>query len=208
MGRDCDGPGSAAGQRRDASLRYNPPMAIPRLKAGSTALLVVDLQDKLVAAMREPQRLVSQAGRLIDGANVLGMPVLVTEQYRKGLGDTVPELAPRLVNAVCREEKLKFSACIEPVRAHLVDRQVRAVVVCGIEAHVCVLQSCLDLLEAGYITAIAVDAISSRRAPDQDAALQRLSNAGAIVTTVESALFEMMHEAGTDLFRRMLPLVK
>ena len=183
-------------------------MAIPRLKTGATALLVVDIQERLVAAMREPQRLVTQAGRLIDGANLLKLPVLVTEQYRKGLGETVPELLPRLGGAVCRQEKLKFSACIEPVRATLIDRQARAVVVCGIEAHVCVLQSCLDLLEAGYVTAIAVDAISSRRAVDQDAALQRLNHAGAIITTVESVLFELMHEAGTEAFRRMLPLVK
>ena len=189
-------------------LRYNRPMAIPRLRTGSTALLVVDIQERLVPVMRDPQRLVAQAGRLIDGFQVLGLPVLATEQYRKWLGDTLPEIARRLEGAACREEKLKFSACIEPVRAHLIDRQVRSVIVCGIEAHVCVLQSCLDLLEAGYITAIAVDAISSRRQEDQDAALERLKSAGTIITTVESALFELMHEAGTDLFRKMLPLVK
>jgi len=115
-----------------------------------------------------------QVGRMIDGAAVLGLPVMATEQYRKGLGETVPSVAERLKNAVCVEEKLIFSACIEPVRRGLAERSIRSVVVVGIEAHVGVLQSCLDLLEDGYVVAVAEDAIGSRLAADQAAGLSTL----------------------------------
>ena len=169
---------------------------------------MVDVQVKLLPAMHGADELVQQTGRLIDGANVLGLPVLVTEQYRKGLGPTVPVLAGRLEGAVCNHEKLKFSACIEPVREALVQRQVRSVLVCGIEAHVCVLQTCLDLMDVGYVVAVAVDAITSRRPGDRDAAVQRLIQAGVVPTTVESALLELVHEAGGDRFKAVIPLIK
>jgi nicotinamidase-related amidase len=183
-------------------------MPTPRLRTEHTALLVIDMQEKLLPVMRDPQNLVGAVGRLIDGAHVLRMPVLVTEQYRKGLGDTVSPIAQRLGAALCRVEKLKFSAMVEPVRAILTERRIRHVIVCGIEAHVCVLQSCLDLLDAGYITAVATDAVSSRREVDQAAAMLRLAQAGAIATTVESALFELTHEAGTERFKQMLGVIK
>ena len=140
-----------------------PVMSAPRFQIENTALLVVDMQEKLVPMMHNSQSLVQQVGRLIDGASALKLPVLVTEQYRKGLGVTVPELAGRLHGAVCNQEKLKFSACIEPVRDHLAHSRAHAVMVCGIEAHVCVLQTCLDLLDNGFVAALVVDAIGSRR---------------------------------------------
>jgi nicotinamidase-related amidase len=183
-------------------------MPTPRLELERTALLVVDVQEKLVPVIHAADALVPQIGRLIDGANVLGLPVLVTEQYRKGLGVTVPALAQRLQGAACCHEKLKFSAFIEPVRNELAQRQVRSVLVCGIEAHVCVLQTCLDLLDGGYITAVATDGVGSRRPADRDAALQRMIQTGVIPTTVESALFELIREAGGDRFKAVLPLVK
>ncbi len=105
-------------------------------------------------------------------------------------------------------EKLKFSACIESVREALQRRSVRSIVVCGIEAHVCVLQSCLDLIDHGYVTAIALDAIGSRRAEDQQAAVMRMVQAGVVPTTAESALLELVHEAGGPSFKSILPLIK
>ncbi len=166
------------------------------------------MQERLVPVIREPDRLTAAVGRLIDGANALGMPVLATEQYRKGLGDTITPIAGRLGPALCRAEKLKFSALVEPVRALLIERQIRSVIVCGIEAHVCVLQTCLDLIDAGYLAALAVDATSSRHAIDEAAALSRMTQAGVLPTTVESALFELVHEAGTDRFKQVLAVVK
>ncbi len=183
-------------------------MPIPRLHLAETALLVVDMQEKLLPAMHDPQGVTSQVGRLIDGFNALELPILVTEQYRNGLGETVPELAEKLKNAVCCEEKLKFSACIEPIRDHLTRLQVRSVVVCGIEAHVCVLQTCLELMNGGYVTAVAADAVSSRREFDQTTAISRLTQAGVIPTTVESVLLELVHEAGTEAFGAVLPIIK
>lgn len=183
-------------------------MALPRFSIDSTALLVVDVQEKLVPAMHDPDRIVRQVGRMIDGANALQLPVLVTEQYRKGLGATTAALAPRLENAVCNHEKLKFSACTEPVRDELSSRGIRSVIVCGIEAHVCVLQTCLDLAESGYLVGLTVDAIMSRRPVDAETAVQRMLQVGVIPTTVESVLLEMVHEAGTDRFRAILPIIK
>lgn len=183
-------------------------MAIPRLKLERTAVLVVDVQERLVPAMFDAEAMVAAVGRLLDGANALGVPVLVTEQYRKGLGETVPELNAKLSDAVCREEKLKFSACIEPVRECLTRLGVQAVVVAGIEAHVCVMQTCLELADVGFITAVATDAISSRRPADRDAAVSRMTQAGVLPVTVESALLELVHEAGTERFKAVLPIIK
>jgi len=182
-------------------------MPTPRLDPNRTALLVVDLQDRLVPVMHEHERLIRHAGRLIDGFNAMDLPVLVTEQYSKGLGPTVPELGRRLRTARCIQEKLKFTACVEPVRQELVASGARSVVIAGIEAHVCVTQTALDLIEAGYITAVAVDATSSRRPEDRDTAIQRMIQAGVLPMTVESVLFELVGEAGGDRFRSIRSIV-
>lgn len=183
-------------------------MPIQRFDLDRTALLVVDVQEKLLPAMHNAAAVEQQAGRLIDGFNILKRPVLVTEQYRRGLGVTVPALASRLTGAVCNHEKLRFSACIEPVRSELVARHISSVVVCGIEAHVCVLQTSLELADVGFITGVAVDAIGSRRATDMHPAISRMTQAGIVPTTVESILLELVHEAGTDRFKAILPLIK
>ena len=183
-------------------------MASPRLQVDRTALLVVDIQEKLLPQMHCADRLLPQAIRMVEGANVLGLPVLVTEQYPKGLGATVPQLVDRFSEDTCRYEKLKFSACISQVKDQLVQRGVRSVLVCGIEAHVCILHTCLDLIDAGFITAIVLDAIGSRRIDDQEAAVRRLTHLGVIPTTVESSLFEMVEEAGRDQFCAILPLIR
>lgn len=182
-------------------------MPTPRLDPRHTALLVVDMQDRLMPVMHETEQLVRRAGRLIDGFNALGLPVLVTEQYRKGLGETVPELAKRLHAARCNQDKLKFTACVEPVRQELIDCGARSVVVAGIEAHVCVLLTALDLLDGGYITAVAVDATSSRRAEDKEMAVSRMTQAGVLPATVESVLFELTQEAGGERFRALREIV-
>ena len=183
-------------------------MPIARLRLDATVLLVIDIQARLLPHMHNAEQVVAQAGRLIDGAKSLGLPILVTEQYRRGLGVTVPPLAERLTDVVCNCEKLKFSAWVEPIRDELSRLGARTVLVCGIEAHVCVLQSCLDLAEAGDIVAVAVDAIGSRRGDDQAAAVQRMVQAQIIPTTVEAALLELVHEAGTNRFKAILPIIK
>jgi len=183
-------------------------MPTMRLIHERTALLLVDMQEKLLPHMHEADRVVAGCARLVDAAIALDLPILFTEQYRKGLGETVAPLATKLNAAVCRHEKLKFSACIEPIRDELREREIRSVIVCGIEAHVCVLQTCLDLLDLGWVTAMAVDAIGSRRASDKDVAVKRMTQAGVIPATTESAILELVREAGTDAFKAVLPIIK
>ncbi|MEX0654066.1 MAG: isochorismatase family protein [Phycisphaeraceae bacterium] len=183
-------------------------MALPRIRLADTALLVVDVQEKLVSVMHEPDYLIAQVGRLMDAAAALDLPVLITEQYRKGLGATVPELAEQAKRAVCNHDKLRFSSCIDPVRDELRQRQIRTVLVAGIEAHVCVLQTCLDLAAAGFVPAVVADAVTSRQPFDRDVAMQRLVQAGVVPTTIESAVLEMVAEAGGDRFKAVLPIIK
>ena len=183
-------------------------MATPRLHHQQTAVLVVDMQEKLLPHMHNHGLLTEQVTRLLTGSNALGLPLLVTEQYPKGLGRTVPQLTGLLSGALCTHEKLKFSACTQPIRETLVRHGIRSVVVCGIEAHVCVLQSCLDLTDNGFLTAVAVDAIGSRRPIDQETAVTRMVQAHVLPTTVESALLEIVHEAGSERFKAVLPVLR
>ncbi len=183
-------------------------MAISRLNLDDTALLVVDLQERLLPVIHDHERVVEQCGKLIDGAKALGLPVLATEQYPKGLGPTVEAIRERLEDVACIEEKLKFSAFVGGIRRRLAELGRRTVLLCGIEAHVCVLQTALDLAAAGYVTAVAGDAIGSRRAVDYDLAVQRLTQAEIVPVSVEMALLELVHEAGTDRFKAVLPIIK
>lgn len=183
-------------------------MAVPRLNAQHSAILAVDMQEKLLPHIHNAQSLVQQTAKLLKAARLLQVPLLATQQYPEGLGPTVAPLAELLTHAVCKHEKLKFSACTGPVRDALVHHGVRCVVVCGIEAHVCVLQTCLDLADHGYVTAMAVDAVGSRHLADQEAAVMRSVQAGIVPTTVESAILEWVHEAGGDRFKAILPLIK
>lgn len=183
-------------------------MAIPRLIPDTTALLVVDLQEKLLPIIDGAGEVEARAGLLVDGFNALGLAVLATEQYPAGLGSTVASIADRLGDRVARHEKLRFSASIEPIHDDLRRVGARSVVVCGIESHVCVLQTALDLADAGYIVAAAEDACGSRRRGDHDAALRRLTQSGVLMTTAESAIMELVGAAGTARFKAVLPLIK
>ena len=183
-------------------------MPIARLVRDSSVLIVVDMQQRLLPAMHNTQAVTDQVGKLINGANALQVPVIVTEQYRKGLGLTVPELAESLKSAAGTYEKLAFSAFIEPVRRQIVELGARSVVVGGIEAHVCVLQTCLDVVDSGLTVAVATDGIGARRLSDQASAVQRMVQAGVVPTTVESILLEWVGEAGGPSFKSILPIIR
>ena len=171
-----------------------------------TALLVVDVQEKLLPLIADQSRLVWNIGRLIDGAKLLGLPVIATEQYPKGLGPTTPELAQRLGET---PQKLTFSCggCPE-LFAGLGDRGIHRILVCGIEAHVCVQQTVLDLMAAGLHIYVAVDAVSARHAIDRQTALSRMDSSGATLTTTEAALFEWCQTAGAVEFKEISKLVR
>src|SRR5208283_4598452 len=131
-----------------------------RLTRAKAGLMVVDVQERLLPAIFEPQRVVQNTVRLIQGAAVLGVPIFATEQYRKGLGRTVPEVAA-VIPAFAPLEKLAFSACgAAGFIPALKDKKVSETILCGIEAHVCVSQTCLDLLDAGLRVFVVADAVS------------------------------------------------
>ncbi len=171
-----------------------------------TALLVVDVQEKLLPLIPGQARMVWNVRRLIDGAKLLGLPVLATEQYPKGLGHTPPELAQRLGTI---PEKLTFSCgeCGE-LFAGLAGRGVHRVLVCGIETHVCVQQTVFDLLAAGLRVYVAADAVAARGQIDHDTALRRMDSAGATLTTTEAALFEWCQTAAAPEFKEISKLVR
>ncbi len=176
------------------------------MSIGETALLVVDVQEKLVPAIADHRRVVFNTRRLIDGAKILGIPVVATEQYPKGLGPTVPELAERLGPI---PDKLTFSCsgCPE-VFQELQTQGIHKILVAGIETHVCVQQTVLDLLGDGWRVYLAVDAVGSRNPLDRDTALRRMDSSGAVLTTTEAALFEWCQVAGTPQFKEISRLVR
>lgn len=176
------------------------------MNPSDTGLLVVDVQAKLIPLIQSHQRLVWNIRRLIDGAEILGVSIAATEQYPKGLGPTVPELAARLNNV---REKLTFScgSCADIFRDWEAKNIFRVLVV-GIETHVCVQQTVLDLLAHGLRVYLAVDALGTRHEIDHHTALRRMESSGAVLTTTESALFEWCRESGTPEFKQISKLIQ
>jgi nicotinamidase-related amidase len=175
------------------------------MSRSDTGLLVIDVQTKLMDKIADRNRIVANVARLIDGARILGVPVQATEQYPKGIGPTVPELVERLP---VRPEKLSFSCCGLPeVADQFRSRGVQKVLLAGIETHVCVQQTALDLAAHGFRVYVAVDAVGSRRDVDRDVGLRRMERAGVVLTTTESALFEWMERSGIPEFKQISKLV-
>jgi nicotinamidase-related amidase len=176
------------------------------LSAADTALLVVDVQEKLVPRIVDAAAMVRNIAFLIDAFRLLKMPVLATEQYPKGLGPTVPDLAQRLPE---RPEKTAFSCCAIPSVVETLHREARPkVVLAGIESHVCVLHTALDLLVRDFRVYLAVDAISCRYRIDHETAMRRLERAGAVLTTSEGVVFECVGGSGHPEFKRISALVQ
>lgn len=178
------------------------------MKADSSALVVVDVQQRLAPALHEPERVIENCARLMQGADILEIPLLVSEQYPKGLGSTVPEIA-RLAPEGATLSKLHFSCAADPdfaSRFKALDRP--QAIVCGMEAHVCVLQTAIGLKELGYDVMVVGDAVTSRLATNRDLALERMRAAGVTVVSTEMVLFEWMGVAGTPEFRAITSLIK
>ena len=170
------------------------------LERDRAALVVVDVQEAFRPAVEGFDDVVENTRRLIEGAKILGIPTVVTEQYPKGLGHTVEELGQ--VEPV---EKTCFSAA----RADGFDLNGRdQALVCGIETHVCVSQTAHDLLERGVEVHVARDAVSSRSAENRELGLHKMESSGAVLSSVETALFELCGAAGSDEFKQVQGLVK
>jgi nicotinamidase-related amidase len=179
---------------------------VTRLLVHEAGLLVIDVQEKLMVKIPGAAALERNIAFLIDGARLLDVPVVATEQYPKGLGPTVPELARRVPE---RPDKLGFSCCAIPSVVDGFRLKGRSrIVLAGIESHVCVLNTALDLLAAEFRVYVAVDAVGSRFAIDHETALRRLERAGVVLTTVETALFEMVAGAQHPRFKEVSALVQ
>ncbi|HVR76667.1 MAG TPA: hydrolase [Planctomycetota bacterium] len=182
------------------------------LEPAATALLVVDVQERFRAALPGFDSMLRGAVRLVRAFRLLGLPVLVTEQYPKGLGSTVEELRQVLDPGSGKPEipeKTAFSSLgCEGLSATLQGTGARCVLVCGIEAHVCVSQTVHGLLAAGYDVHVATDAIDSRHATDRETALRRMERAGATLTTTEMAAFELLRDARHPRFKEVQELFK
>lgn len=183
-----------------------PPRSIELMSPEDTALVVIDVQERLVPHIRDQLRVIWNIRRLIDGAKTLNIDILGTEQYPRGLGPTVRELADRLgplpakMMFSCRERWEIFGG-LEP-------RGIHKLLLCGVETHVCVQQSAYDFLAQGFRVYVAADAVGSRYQIDHEVALRRMESAGAVLTTTESALFEWCIQAGNETFRAISRLAR
>ncbi len=181
-----------------------------RLDPDRAMLLVIDLQQKLLPSIANRDRVIEASSLLIRGCRLFDIPVLLTEQYPKGIGSTDPDLASLLAESnATRLEKLHFSCCgDDKIRDAIRNIDRPQIIVIGIEAHVCVQQTVLDLLVMDYDVHVCADAIGSRYSMDEKIARHRMRQAGATISTVESALFELCIQCGTPTFKAMSALIK
>ncbi len=177
-----------------------------KVRLGDCVLLVTDVQDRIIDTIAEHEPTVVNIKALIRTARVLGMPVIATQQ--QNLGEIVPELRDLLSDSP-KFQKLSFSSCGDSVfMRKLQEVGKKTVIACGIETHICVLQTVLDLLTHGYHVLLVRDGTSSHAPVDREAAVERMRGAGAMVGTTEAVIYELTEKAGTDQFRKILEIVK
>jgi nicotinamidase-related amidase len=178
------------------------------LDRARSALLVVDVQARLAPAIAEGERVTGRVRILLEAARLLGVPAVVSEQYPKGLGHTVEALQPLLDRARVIP-KTHFSCAREPALAEAIRGLDRPqLVLCGMETHVCVLQTAIDLQDQGYAVHVAADAAGSRHPERRELGLARMRHAGCTIVDTEMVLFEWLGAAGTDEFRSLIPLIR
>jgi nicotinamidase-related amidase len=173
-----------------------------------TAGLVIDIQERLFPVMSGKEQLLTNCITLVRGLQIIGIPLMVTQQYTKGLGETIPEITFEIQN-FSYIEKRDFSCCGEPeVLNRLKELSIKNVLICGIESHVCVLQTALDLKEAGFEPVIILDAVSSRFESNLELAKERFRYEGIMMTSVESVLFELTRSSLSPEFKSVSNLLK
>jgi nicotinamidase-related amidase len=178
-----------------------------RLTPQNSALVVIDVQEKLMNLMARRAKMLAAIQKLTGAARVLKLPTLVTAQYIKGLGPVCAEIV-EATPGITPMVKMAFSCCgSEEFTRAIKELRRQRIILCGIEAHVCVQQTAIDLMK-DYFVYVCADAICSREWHDHKVAVERMRDCGAVITTVESAVFELLREAGTDQFKQILPLFK
>ncbi len=178
------------------------------LNRNKTVLLIVDIQEKILNVMQHKERVIDNTIKLINGFKILGIPVYYTEQYPQGLGETETSIKKELelIEAI---QKMSFSCYgAEDLFYEFKKKNYSQIVVCGIETHVCIQQTVLDLLANGFQVNLPADAVSSRKELDYEIALRRMGKNGAEITTTESILFELLNVCGTQEFKDILKIVK
>ena len=179
------------------------------IKTDSTALMLIDVQEKLAPAMSDFEPCANRIELLLDGARELGVDTIVTEQYPRGLGATLPRFASHLPQDQLYLPKTGFSVFAEPdFRRVLSQKHRETLIFCGIESHVCVLQSVFDALERGLRVCLAADAVTSRKAADRELALAAARAAGATVLSAEALLFMLLEDAKHPAFKAVSRLVR
>lgn len=179
--------------------------------ASDSQLLVIDIQTRLTAAMKtdDRERVIHNSGVLLQAAGKLGLPTLASEQYPKGLGHTEGALVEHFTEQLAKVEKTSFACSGEPLFKNAVAKYPnRQIIICGMESHVCVLQSALELLAGGYDVYVVEDAICSRSSRHHENAVARMRQAGVIITNTESVLFEWLRDAKHEQFKALSALIK
>ena len=180
------------------------------LERGSTGLVLVDLQAKLMPAMLEPAATLRNARILLQLAEVLQLPVILTGQYVKGLGPIVPEII-EAAPGVVPFEKNRFGCFGEPEFSDHLKKcapKARTLVIAGVESHICVMQTALGALQAGYLVHVASDAVCSRSRENWQLGVDRMQRAGAVISSTEMVVYELLGRSGTEEFKAMLPMLK
>lgn len=182
-----------------------------QLRADDAVLVIIDTQERLMQAMAETERDAATANqaRLLQGAALLDVPVVETRQYPEGLGETVEPVAANLPAHTTRIDKTGFSCCqADPFTGHLYAMRRHQVVLTGVEAHICVTQTALDLLHGGFDVFVAADATCSRLSANRELAMARLRHADAVILPTESVLFEWVRDASHPQFKAISKLVR
>ena len=185
--------------------------ALQPLEPRDCALLVIDIQEKLLPPIWQRERLVRNSQLLLRLAGILELPVLVTTQYARGLGDTVPEVRSLLPAATTAFDKLQFSCFGSDQFCGALEGlpgRRNSLILCGMEAHICVLQTTLEALRRGYLTHVIADAVSSRSEQNWRFGLERMRDAGAVISSTEMAIYELLRVSGSPAFKQMLPFLK
>lgn len=177
----------------------------------NVSLVVIDMQERLMGAIPEEKResTIKNAAILIEAAKTFEIPITVTEQYPRGLGPTIPEIKDCVGDAFKPIEKVVFSCARSPeFKSAIEQTHKREALICGIETHVCVLQTVMDMINSGYVLYVPADAVASRKDLDWEKGISLIEKAGAIVGTTETFVFQLLERAGTEEFKRISKLLK
>jgi len=178
------------------------------LNRSDAVLVIVDVQERLAAVMTQREKVVRNCLHLVEGTDLLGLPLILTEQYPRGLGPTVPELREK-IRRYEPLEKITFDCCGEPsFHQKLAETGRKKVILAGMETHVCVLQTALGLMKEGYDVHVVEDAVCSRAKENFRAGMEFMRDAGAVVTCTETVLFQLLEKAGTTEFKAVSALIK